>query len=102
MTVDGPGVVVEAVKLADDGRPMRSSGLYEARGGRAGATVRVGFPVAGVDVVDLLERPMSAAGTDPDGGVRLELRPFQIITLRLRRYVPGPTAVPKPSPTGSV
>jgi alpha-mannosidase len=34
-------------------------------------------------VTDLLERPVE--DVDVDGGVSVELRPFQILTLRLRR-----------------
>ncbi|WP_268252915.1 hypothetical protein [Streptomyces filipinensis] len=33
----------------------------------------------------LLERPLADVETGPDGSVPLALRPFQILTLRLRR-----------------
>ncbi|WP_454049596.1 alpha-mannosidase [Cellulomonas sp. Marseille-Q8402] len=90
VTVDGDGVVVEAVKLADDGSGDVVVRLYEAHGTRARATVTPGFPTAGVVETDLLERDVPAravrAGSHGDGGaVALELRPFQLVTLRLRR-----------------
>jgi alpha-mannosidase len=86
VTVDDPGVVVEAVKLADDRTGDVIVRIYEALGGRAAATVRAGFAVAAVSVVDLLERPLSSSSiVESEGGVRVELRPFQIITLRLAR-----------------
>ncbi|NKE59808.1 alpha-mannosidase [Lentzea sp. PSKA42] len=80
VTVDSPAIVVEAVKLADDRSGDVIVRLYESSGGRAVATVRPGFPVAAMEVVDLLERPLHASA-DFD----VSLRPFQVLTLRLRR-----------------
>jgi alpha-mannosidase len=60
--------------------------LYESRGGRGEATVRFGFAVAGIEPTDLLERPLPTPGVAVDGEIaRLALRPFQIVTLRVRR-----------------
>ncbi|MET9381161.1 glycoside hydrolase family 38 C-terminal domain-containing protein [Streptomyces sp. NPDC002928] len=86
---DGEGVTVEAVKLADDASGDVVVRLYESRGGRAQGTLRAGFPLAGAQVTDLLERPLEEAATDGDGGVPVELRPFQILTLRLQRADAG-------------
>ncbi|MFF3748845.1 alpha-mannosidase [Streptomyces sp. NPDC002018] len=80
--VDHPAVTVEAVKLAEDRSGDVVVRLYESAGGRADATLRVGFPVVGARVTDLLERPLHDAETDEEG-LRLRLRPFQILTLRL-------------------
>jgi alpha-mannosidase len=86
VSVDGYAVVVEAVKLADDRSGDVVVRLYEALGGRAAATVRTGFPLAGAEVVDLLERPLPDAGVEiADRAVHLRLRPFQVLTLRLAR-----------------
>jgi alpha-mannosidase len=46
--------------------------------------LHTGFPLAGAEVTDLLERRLEDADV-ADGGVRVRLRPFQILTLRLRR-----------------
>ena len=83
----GGSVVVSAVKLADDRSGDVVVRLYEARGGRAAATLTPSFALAGVDETDLLERPVPASAmTGADGdAVSLRLRPFQIVTLRLRR-----------------
>jgi alpha-mannosidase len=80
------GVVVEAVKLADDRGGDVVVRLYEAHGVRARATLSPGFPLASALVTDLLERPLDdpASHQVTDGTVRLTLRPFQILTLRLR------------------
>lgn len=82
LAVDHPDVVVEAVKLADDRSGDVVVRLYEARGGRARATLTAGFALASVREADLLERPL-AEHPHHDGDVTLCLRPFQILTLRL-------------------
>ncbi|MFE9021453.1 alpha-mannosidase [Streptomyces sp. NPDC007808] len=85
VSVDGEGVTVEAVKLADDRSGDVVVRLYESRGGRATGTVRTGFPLAGAEVTDLLERPLEDAEITAEGAVAVALRPFQVLTLRLRR-----------------
>ncbi|MEV0692761.1 glycoside hydrolase family 38 C-terminal domain-containing protein [Streptomyces sp. NPDC050388] len=82
VSVDGRGVTVEAVKLADDASGDVVVRLYESRGGRATGTLRTGFPLGGARVTDLLERPLEPADTDGDS-VPVALRPFQVLTLRL-------------------
>ncbi len=85
VTVSNPAVVVEAVKLAEDGSGDLVVRLYESSGGRATATVATDLGVARVEAVDLLERPLTD-GVRADGGrVELALRPFQLVTLRFRR-----------------
>ncbi|WP_328751811.1 glycosyl hydrolase-related protein [Streptomyces sp. NBC_00285] len=86
VSVDGQGVTVEAVKLADDGSGDVVVRLYESGGGRAHGVLRPGFPLAGAQVTDLLERPLEDETVElSDGGVAVSLRPFQVLTLRLRR-----------------
>ncbi|MGW5444231.1 alpha-mannosidase [Streptomyces asiaticus] len=81
-----PGVVVEAVKLADDRSGDVVVRLYESRGGRIRTTLTAGFPVECVQATDLLESPTGELA-HTDGVVDLQLRPFQILTLRLARGV---------------
>jgi alpha-mannosidase len=48
--------------------------------------LRTGFPLAGAQVTDLLERPLEDETAEvTGGGVRVSLRPFQVLTLRLSR-----------------
>ncbi|MFJ5966853.1 alpha-mannosidase [Streptomyces sp. NPDC093060] len=89
VSVAGEGVTVEAVKLADDRSGDVVVRLYESRGGRASGVLRTGFPLAGAQVTDLLERPLEDAVVRDDGGISVALRPFQILTLRLRRAEVG-------------
>jgi alpha-mannosidase len=93
VAVDAPAVVVEAVKLAEDRSGDVVVRLYESLGGRARARLRAAFPVAAVVETDLLERPLPASRAltgHADGAAALELRPFQIVTLRLRRRAADP------------
>lgn len=79
------GVVIEAVKLADDRSGDVVVRLYESGGGRMRTTLRAGFPVASARITDLLERDLEGAAAPAFRGseVTLSLRPFQILTLRL-------------------
>ncbi|MGV2919088.1 alpha-mannosidase [Streptomyces alfalfae] len=83
VSVGHPAVTVESVKLADDRSGDVIVRLYESRGGRAAATLATSFPVARAEVTDLLEQPLHEAETG-EAGLSLALRPFQIVTLRLR------------------
>ncbi|MFE6678827.1 alpha-mannosidase [Streptomyces sp. NPDC057729] len=84
VSVDHDAVVVTAVKLADDGSGDVVVRLHEAHGGRASARLTTGFPLAAARVTDLLERPLAEESAEVAGdAVRLRLRPFQIMTLRL-------------------
>ncbi|MFG1793175.1 alpha-mannosidase [Nocardia sp. NPDC049149] len=88
-TVDNDAVVTSAVKLADDGSGDVVLRVYEAHGGRASALVTAGFPSTDVQVCDLLERPLpkDPSATVEDAGVRVRLRPFQLVTLRFARSI---------------
>ena len=85
LMVSDPAVVVEAVKLAEDGSGDLVVRLYESLGGRARATVTVDSDVARVEAVDLLERPLEDAPAADGAAIDLVLRPFQLVTLRFRR-----------------
>jgi alpha-mannosidase len=86
VSVDRDGVVVSAVKLADDGSGDVVVRVYEALGARAAARLDLGFTAGSVAVTDLLERPLDeVVAPELDGGVDLVLRPFQILTLRFTR-----------------
>ncbi len=85
------GVIVEAVKLADDGSGDLVVRLYEGYGGRARTVLRLADPLVPrrVEVCDLLEEPLpSDRGGDPitpraNGAIPITLRPFQILTMRV-------------------
>jgi alpha-mannosidase len=77
---DAPGVVVEAVKRAEDGSGDLIVRLWESRGARSSGRLRVAGRHA--QIVDLLERPLADLPID-GGGVVIALRPHQITTIRV-------------------
>jgi alpha-mannosidase len=91
VAVDHDGIVVSAVKLADDAGEDPAGDvvvrLYEALGGRAAGRLSFGFGVDAVVVTDLLERPLDTGPLPVDGenSVEVSLRPFQVLTLRVTR-----------------
>ncbi|MDH6235879.1 glycoside hydrolase family 38 C-terminal domain-containing protein [Cryobacterium sp. CG_9.6] len=89
-TVDSPAVVIEAVKLAEDASGDVIVRLYEAHGSRARAALRHTFTAVDVYPTDLLERRLVVPPPRPSASwsgqvVTLELRPFQLVTLRFVR-----------------
>ncbi|NEA40882.1 glycoside hydrolase family 38 C-terminal domain-containing protein, partial [Streptomyces sp. SID11385] len=85
---DAPSVVVETVKLAEDGSGDVVVRLYEALGAPAEARLHTSFAAAPAVETDLLERPAAephAVTASADGTTTLALRPFQLVTLRLPR-----------------
>ncbi|MFE0965272.1 alpha-mannosidase [Streptomyces fungicidicus] len=87
VTADRDAVVVTAVKLADDGSGDVVVRFHEAHGARARATLITGFAATGIEVTDLLERPLADTEAPPLDGDRItvRLRPFELMTLRLKR-----------------
>ncbi len=87
--VDSPAVVVEAVKLAEDGSGDLVVRLYESLGTRVRASVSFDFDVSEICETDLLERRLEPAPSLRAAPVawtaELELRPFQLVTLRVSR-----------------
>ena len=79
VSVDRPGVSVEAVKWADrsDAVVVR---LCEVWGSRGPVRVTLHRPFVSVTRTDLLERAVSSLAHH-DGTVELELRPFELVTL---------------------
>ncbi|MCX4096879.1 alpha-mannosidase [Nocardia sp. alder85J] len=84
--IDDDAVVTSAVKLADDGSGDVVLRVYESRGGRATALITPRFDTSGGHTCDLLERPApDPAATSEPTGIRVRLRPFQLLTLRFPR-----------------
>jgi alpha-mannosidase len=86
--VSAENVIVEAIKLAEDGSGDVIVRLYEGGGTRTRASVKANFVHQGAALVDLLEKELPNSGTLESSSERetaLELRPFKIATLRFRR-----------------
>jgi alpha-mannosidase len=82
VTVDHPGVLVSAVKRADDGSGDLVVRLYEACGDRAAVRVTTLAPMAAAWRCSLLEDREEQVDAGADG-VTLSLRPFELVTLRV-------------------
>jgi alpha-mannosidase len=79
--VDNPAVVIDTVKRAEDSDALVVR-LYEAHGSRARVRLTSPLAVRSARQCNLLEdeqRPLAWSR----GGVRLTLRPFEIVTLKL-------------------
>jgi alpha-mannosidase len=81
VTASPESVVVEAVKLAEDGSGDVVVRLYEPLGRRATTVLGTSFAHDRVVRTDLLERETGPVDV-VDEGVALTLRPFEIVTLR--------------------
>ncbi|TLM84136.1 glycoside hydrolase family 38 C-terminal domain-containing protein [Pseudarthrobacter sp. NamE5] len=85
-SVSHPALVIEAVKLAEDGSGDVIVRLYESLGQRSAGRLTANFPVREAVPVDLLERPVQASGVEVGADcAELRLRPFQLVTLRFVR-----------------
>ena len=84
VTCDNPAVVLDTLKPAEDGDGFILR-LYESYGSHAKATLSFDLPSGTVEAVNLLEEPYTEAGVEASGqGVRLRLRPFQVVSLRVK------------------
>ncbi|MFJ4175596.1 alpha-mannosidase [Microbacterium sp. NPDC089696] len=81
VAVEGRGIVVSGVKLADDGSGDVIVRLYEALGRRTTGTLTVGFEHSEIREVSLIEDAIDDARL----GGELTLRPFEVRTLRIVR-----------------
>jgi alpha-mannosidase len=79
--VDRPNVTVEAVKMADREAAVVVR-LCEVWGTRGPVRVTFDRPVQSAVRTDVLEREVASAAVT-DGGIDLDLRPFEIVTLKL-------------------
>src|SRR5699024_33008 len=100
LELDEGTAAVDWITLAEDGSGDVIARVAELAGGRARGRLNVAPDLAGAEVLetDLLERPVGPTGPEladapprgleHDGPVRdahLNLRPFQLLTLRFRR-----------------
>ncbi|KJC64416.1 alpha-mannosidase [Agreia bicolorata] len=80
-------VIAETVKLAADASGDVIVRLYESEGRRSSVRIETGFATESCTIVDLLERPIGDADVllgEPGGGFLVELRPFEVVTLRIQ------------------
>jgi len=82
VSVSVPNVIVETVKMAEDGDGFIVR-LYESQRKRGQVQVLFGSAVEAVWVTNLLEENESGLSVENDS-ITLEIKPYQIVTLRVR------------------
>jgi len=82
LQVDAPNVIIEAVKPAEDGSGDMVVRLYEAKRAATRCVLSTALAVESAERTDMLENTLEAV-TVTNGRIPLELRPFEIVTLRL-------------------
>ncbi|QAY67032.1 alpha-mannosidase [Paenibacillus protaetiae] len=82
-TVDAPNVIVEAVKPAEEENAYIVR-LYEAERSAAAATLSFGHRPAKVAVTNMLEEEQSLLPVSQSGEVKLQLKAFEIVTLKVQ------------------
>jgi alpha-mannosidase len=80
-SVDAPGAILEHIKRAEDGDDWILR-LYESTGGSARCRISTPLPLRESWACDLLENKLRPL-TNGTEGIVFDLRPFQILTLRL-------------------
>ena len=83
VVVEGVKLALGALKMAKDGRDVVLR-LYEPHGARGTAALRFAVEVERVERVNLLEEPEGGVLPVENGVLRLEVRPFEVVTLRIR------------------
>jgi alpha-mannosidase len=73
--------VIEAVKVAEEGRALIVR-FYEAQGGRGSATLSTTLPVRKAWLTNLMEEEQDALPLK-DGDIKVDLKPFEIVTVKL-------------------
>ena len=86
--LDVDGLTVGSLKLAEGSDDIIVR-LYDPYGRRGMAHVRAHFPLTGAEFVNLLEEDPDLLDVAPHGTIAFAYRPFQILTLRLRRTPAG-------------
>lgn len=84
LTSSDPAVVIETVKLAEDGSGDLVVRLYESRGGRARTVLTLDGTAEAIESTDLLERALGGEVQAAGESIELPFRAFQLRTIRFR------------------
>ncbi|MEN9619851.1 MAG: hypothetical protein RL499_44 [Actinomycetota bacterium] len=84
VTSSNPAIVIETVKLANDGSGDLVVRLYESRGGRAATTLTLAGTAEVIESTDLLERARDGEVHGAGESIEVPFRAFQLRTIRFR------------------
>ena len=82
VSVSSPNVIIETIKRAEDGDGIILR-LFESQRKRGLVRVKLGFAVESAWETNLLEENESELSVENDS-IRLNLKPYQIMTIRLK------------------
>ena len=82
VSVDRNNVIIETVKKAEDGEGIIVR-LYENERSRCKATLQAGFSLQAAHICNLLEEDQTQLEVEAGSAVSLNIKPYQIVTLRL-------------------
>ncbi len=82
LTLDGVKLALGSLKMAEDGRGVILR-LYEPHGARGRCALRFANRVESAERVNLLEEPEGDSVEVEGDAVRLDVKPFEAVTLRL-------------------
>lgn len=80
-SVNKPNIIIETVKLAEDGSGDLILRLYEAKNCDTTAEIAFNLPLRSVHLCEMTEQSISALPID-GGAVNVQFGPFKIVTLR--------------------
>ena len=84
LNVDAPNVIIDTVKLAEDGSDDMIVRLYESKHADTQARLSFGFDAAQAWICDMLENPQKRL-TTANRSIELTLRAFEVKTVRIRK-----------------
>lgn len=84
LSVDADNVIIDTVKLAEDGSGDMIVRLYESKHAATRTRLMFGFAAGQVHICDMLENPLEKL-TVSCSSVELELRAFEVKTVRIRK-----------------
>ena len=80
---DSPQVIIDTVKLAEDQSKDLIVRIYESIGARANCRISLAGTAERITLTNLLEQDLPNSAPTSGALIDLELRPFQVITLRI-------------------
>ena len=80
-SISSPAVMIDAIKRAEDGEAIIVR-MYESRGTHVSARLESSLAIVSAALVNLLEDELAALAWQA-GGVALDFKPFEIVTLKL-------------------
>jgi alpha-mannosidase len=80
---DSNQVIIDSVKLAEDGSKDLIVRIYEATGGKASCRIILAGEAKSIQLTDFLERQVPGSPVTSGSGIDLELRAFQVLTLKI-------------------